>query len=290
MAPGKLHILLIEDNPGDVRLVHEMLSEVPALTFVVTHADRLQRGIALLQEQSFDVLLLDLSLPDSRAVDTLAHVLDLSVGLPVIIVATDDDESLAVRAVASGAQDYLIKGQFNAAMLSRAIRYAMERRYLLVRLETIQREAELNSLEKLSQRGPVSVTAQMYGMMTLREALPNMFEELVGHYEQVIDLAVEQKFYKVTHPLSDKLRGIADQLGFLRAGPRDVVEIHGAALKRRIAASTYARGQVYIDEGRVLALELMGDLVSFYRNYAVGLSRTATLDERLDPPPGREPL
>jgi DNA-binding NarL/FixJ family response regulator len=288
MVSGKIQILLIEDNPGDVRLIREMLSEVSGIVFTVLHADLLQRGVELLQSQPFDILLLDLSLPDSRGIDTLSQVLELSVGVPVIIVATDDDESLAARAVAAGAQDYLIKGQFNAAILSRAVRYALERHSLLVRLHTVQREAELSSLEQLSQRGPVSVTAQMYGAATLREALPDIFQRLVERYEQVIDQAVEQKFYKVNYALSDKVRAIADQLGFLRAGPRDVVEIHGVALKRRMAASRSTRSQVYIDEGRMLALELMGDLVSFYRNYAIGLNRALSSDAHADPSSVRE--
>ena len=106
--------------------------------------------------------------------------------------------------------------------------------------------------------------------MPLRESQPRAFEELEGLYGDVIELALEQRQFKVEHNVSDALRSIADDLGFLRAGPRDVVELHSSALKRKIGESNPAKARAYAEEGRFMALELMGYLVSFYRSYLPG--------------------
>jgi hypothetical protein len=88
----------------------------------------------------------------------------------------------------------------------------------------------------------------------------------VQRYAELLDLAVEQRAYKVEHRLSDALRAVADDLGFLNAGPRDVVELHTAALKQRITGVPALKAQAYIDEARVMVLELMGYLVAYYRS------------------------
>lgn len=122
-----LKILLIEDNPGDARLIREWLREAALLQFQVTHADRLATGLQQLEQQTFDVLLLDLDLPDSRGFDTFLRVKREGPDLPLILLTGLDDAAFALRAVRQGAQDYLVKGQFDGLLLARAIRYSVER-------------------------------------------------------------------------------------------------------------------------------------------------------------------
>jgi response regulator RpfG family c-di-GMP phosphodiesterase len=129
---------------------------------------------------------------------------------------------------------------------------------------------ELELLRRFSLSSRTAVTAQMYGAMPLSKGLPETFEELVGRYANVMDLALEQRAYKVEYKLSEDLRDLGDRLGFLNVGPRDVVDIHSAALKRRIAGIPGRKAQAYIEEGRLTVLELMGYLVSYYRNYSMG--------------------
>ena len=130
-------------------------------------------------------------------------------------------------------------------------------------------DAELTNLARLSGAGPAAVTARSFGMMPLRESLPALFEDLVARYAAVLDQALEQRTYKVKHPISQELRVIAERLGFSRAGPRDVVDVHTVAMRAKSD-----RGQriahAYFEESRVLLLELMGYLASYYRTYAVG--------------------
>ena len=128
-----------------------------------------------------------------------------------------------------------------------------------------QLERELHSLERLSSPVPTATTAQSFGLIPFRQASPDTFNQIVQHYGDVMELALEQQTFKVEHDISGKLRSIADELGAFKAGPRDVVEIHSLALKEKTSDINNARNQAYAEEGRIMVLELMGHLVSYYR-------------------------
>lgn len=127
-----IRILLIEDNPGDARLIKEMLSEASrqgALDqFEVSHVERLQQAITALDRGVFDFVLLDLSLPDSNGLETIRPILALRPELPLVVMSGLGDQILALEAVKAGAQDYLVKGRFDDYSLPRSIQYAIERK------------------------------------------------------------------------------------------------------------------------------------------------------------------
>jgi serine phosphatase RsbU (regulator of sigma subunit) len=126
-TPKTVRILLIEDNPGTARLIRESLSEAPGAAFELQHADRLQAGLKILAQGGIDLILLDLSLPESWGINTLLKVREAAPAVPVIVLTGLDDETDAVTAVQEGAQDYLVKGQVTGSLLVRSIRYAIER-------------------------------------------------------------------------------------------------------------------------------------------------------------------
>jgi diguanylate cyclase (GGDEF)-like protein/PAS domain S-box-containing protein len=136
--PEIIRVLLIEDNPGDARLVKEMLVDAGASKFSLTHAGLLSEGLTLLRNGSHHVILLDLSLPDGHGLDTVKQMCVMVPHLPVVILTGLDDERIAIRAVQEGAEDYLVKGQMDGNLLARAIRYAIERK----RAEEALRESE----------------------------------------------------------------------------------------------------------------------------------------------------
>jgi len=131
---AKLNVLLIEDNPGDARLIRELLAGTGDDRFRLQIAVDLAAGLAQLTAGGADVLLLDLSLPDSQGFDSFASIHDRFPALPIIVLTGLDDETLATRAVREGAQDYLVKGQIDGHLLVRAIRYAIERKQNETRL------------------------------------------------------------------------------------------------------------------------------------------------------------
>jgi PAS domain S-box-containing protein len=120
-------VLLVEDNPGHAHLLREMLARTAPGQFDLTHVQRLSAAIQCLERDAFDLVLLDLSLPDSLGFETFERLHAQAPDAPVIVLSGFDDESLAVRAVREGAQDYLVKGQVDGNLLARAMRYAIER-------------------------------------------------------------------------------------------------------------------------------------------------------------------
>jgi len=123
-----IQVLLIEDNPADARLIEVMLGEAPGLDFKVTWVDNLTAGVQRLAEAKIDVVLLDLGLPESTGLATLQKLFSHAPKVPTLVVLSGlTDEGIAVQALQSGAQDYLVKGQVDSALLVRAIRYAIGR-------------------------------------------------------------------------------------------------------------------------------------------------------------------
>jgi len=128
MSNKSMNILLVEDDPGDVLLIQEMLKEVANADFKLVHTNRLELALQNLLKDPFDAMLLDLGLLDSQGMDTFVTMKQHSPQLPIVILTGLSDEEFAVKAIGEGAQDYLIKGQIDGRLLIRSIRYAIERK------------------------------------------------------------------------------------------------------------------------------------------------------------------
>ncbi len=126
MSNRRIKLLLIEDNAGDVRLLHENLSEDKRTLYDVLVADRLSDGLTLLGKETIDIVLLDLGLQDSQGLDTLTRVIAKAPTTPIIVLTGLNDEALGLSSIQLGAQDYLIKGQAESHLIARSIRYAIE--------------------------------------------------------------------------------------------------------------------------------------------------------------------
>lgn len=135
MSSGTVKVLLVEDDPDDVRLVHEALDESgQSSSFEVAHVTRLRDARERLGRDPFDAVLLDLSLPDSSGLETFHHVEDQAPKVPIVVLTGLDDEAIGLQALDTGAQDYIVKEQLTGQLLVRALRYAVERHRLRVRL------------------------------------------------------------------------------------------------------------------------------------------------------------
>jgi PAS domain S-box-containing protein len=124
----KKRILLVEDNIADARLIREMLHEAGSDRDVLETASRLSEALLLARKAPFDIVLLDLGLPDSQGLETLTTYLESASEIPVIVLTGLADDAISVQAVECGAQDYLVKGRIDGPMLFRAIRYAIGRK------------------------------------------------------------------------------------------------------------------------------------------------------------------
>ena len=139
-------ILLIEDNPNEVRLIREWLRAPRENRFTVESAGRLDTGLKRLSVERYELVLLNLSLPDSKGMTTLQKVRKQAPHVPVIVQGPMTDESLAVNTLKQGAQDYLPKSEMNASLLTRSIRYAIERQRLLEEIRNLSLIDELTGL------------------------------------------------------------------------------------------------------------------------------------------------
>ena len=129
----------MEDNPADARLLREAIKETEDISIILSHADTLTQALARITDDHFDVIMLDLSLPDEEGLETLVRMHAQAPNVPIVVLTGLDDEGLAMRAVREGAQDYLVKGQVTSRVLVRSMRYATERKRAI---EELQRSEE----------------------------------------------------------------------------------------------------------------------------------------------------
>ena len=146
--PLTYKILLVEDNPADARLAREILSEGQSYDFEITDATTLALALTLLGQRSFDVVLLDLSLPDSLGIDGVKRIRAQNDAIPIVVLTGLDDEEAAVSALKQGVQEYLVKGIESAPIMGRAIRYAIERKRIDLLLVQALQQAEVANRAK----------------------------------------------------------------------------------------------------------------------------------------------
>ena len=153
MQPGNkehIKVLLVEDNPADAVLIRSMLSETEGVYPDIRHSKNLSSALESLAERTYDVVVLDLALPDSHGLETFLKVHTQYPEVPVIVMTGTSDEDLAVRAVQAGAQDYLVKGQVECNLLVRSMRYSIGRQKLIAQLEK-----SLNEIRTLKGLVPI---------------------------------------------------------------------------------------------------------------------------------------
>jgi signal transduction histidine kinase/DNA-binding response OmpR family regulator len=184
-----MHILLVEDNLGDARLIREMLRDMPG--FTLTHVSRLSEALNIAHEVTCDLVLLDLSLPDSSGVETVTRVKEHLPRLPLVVLTGSDDEQTGMAAVTAGAQDYLIKGETDRRILQRSLQYARERH----RAEESLRSSEqayrslIDDVFDTSMVG-VLILDRQFQVVWMNEAIEIYFgverEDIVGQDKRVL--------------------------------------------------------------------------------------------------------
>jgi signal transduction histidine kinase len=148
MKQQTVRVLLVERCSEDVELIRQALTSVEGTAFDVGVSDCLQNALIRLMDESIDVVLLDLSLPDSNGLETLRAVIQVVPGLPVVVLAGQSDEELALRAIQEGAQDYLVREKVNRSMLVRVIRYGIERKRAEKEIAEAKKEVEAANASK----------------------------------------------------------------------------------------------------------------------------------------------
>ena len=252
-------LLLIEDNPGDARLVREHLHDTTgAQRFEVNNTPSLAAGIASLDQlPAPDIVLLDLSLPDSFGLETLARWLTAAPALPVIVLTGSDDEALAVNAVREGAQDYLVKGRIDGPVLVQAIRYAIERKKVEEDLRLAKTGLEHRVEERTAELREINLRLQ--GEIAERTLAQQQAAELLKR-EQAARAEVESanrskdEFLAIlSHELRTPLNAILGWSEILRTGDQTPAEvIEGVEVIERNARSQARLVEDVLEVSRII--------------------------------------
>ncbi len=167
-VPESATILLVEDNPGDARLVEILLAESDSLHCQIDHRTTLADGLAALaSDTEYAAVLLDMNLPDSRGFETLTRVLQPYPDNNVILLTGLSDRELGFQAVQAGAQDYLVKGEFDAEILAKSVRFSIERKKVIKRLAQMQSLAQIGNWEYRPTSGFFFASQEMRRMFDL---------------------------------------------------------------------------------------------------------------------------
>jgi CheY-like chemotaxis protein len=262
-APERRSLLLVEDNPADAELVREMLDTgYQSAEYDILHVQKLADAEDLLHSEQVDVVLLDLRLPDASGLDGVKTILNIIPELPIVVLTGMDDEDLALACIDAGAQDYLNKEEMKPLLLKRSIGYAITR---LRESQLRDLRALLDGYKSLSSDGTAtSVTAITAGLGPIRDRIPDTFRTMAEQYLRLLTEYLEQLGYKKEKP-RDFMAALVTRLGDFGAGPRDLIDLHFAALECVVQVESVERARAFVIEGRLLALEMMGLLVDYYR-------------------------
>jgi len=232
MREKLVRLLIVEDNPADLRYVRIMLSGFMEPAFEVEGTNTLAGALAALQRTQYDAVLLDLTLPDSWGLDTIVRLVSGQPQVPVVIMTALVDEDMARLAIQRGAQEYLVKGDFDARLLARCIRHAMERHRLL-RAATLGMWVEPET-GVLSRQGFLAMVGQQLRcarrsgsrLLLLRIDIPTVkaLNGVAGEQAQAAERLVAQAVRSVTREADIVAHVASGELAILALDVSDGVE------------------------------------------------------------------
>ncbi|MEG3987056.1 PAS domain S-box protein [Microcoleus sp. S28C3] len=229
VPPVCLKVLLVEDHPQEAELIEDLLSEIGGVQrILLTKVERLSEAQQRLSQETFDIILLDLSLPDSIGIETVARVQEYGVNVPIVVLTAQNDEELALRLISVGVQDYLVKRKIDSELLIRSIRYAIERQNsqdALRKSEEKYRSVVENSLIGIAIIAPIidREIPQNCNWIEVNDALCN----LLG-YER--DELVQKNWLELTHP--EDLDANLEKISQMLAGTIDGYSLDKRWLKK----------------------------------------------------------
>jgi DNA-binding NarL/FixJ family response regulator len=280
-----LHVTIVEDDPNYTGLLVEAIERSPRMESVIRVHRTLEEALADDATFQHGVALVDLNLPDSNGLTTLRRFRERFTDVPVVVLTGVTDDALAVESIQAGAQDHWVKTDISLKHLPQLLIYAVERFDLQRQLdETRQSERQLReamALERMGSDAPTPVSSALFAPQPLADSAPERLAEFKTAYAKMINDAVEERTFKTDLEVRRRLADLAGELGGYGAGPRDVIQVHTAGMRAALDKNRSTPTTAQMDEGRMLLVRLMGELVAYYRRLAGGLWRAATPGRRL---------
>ncbi|MDD4858759.1 MAG: PAS domain S-box protein [Dehalococcoidales bacterium] len=269
-----MRILVIEDNPGDARLVQETLKEGPG-DYTLEIAERLKAGLDLLNSREFDVVMLDLNLPDSHGLETLTSIQKGFPKMPIVLHTSIDDEELAVQATRQCAEDYLVKGQADNKLLRRTLLNSIERKHMRDELAEIKESLE----RKVKERTFELTTA--YEELWLQSRLLDMAAD-------AISIRNSDHIIIYTNQAASRIYGYSRE-EFLGMKMKSLVEPNEAKHFEERVKTVIAEGKLSLEslhirkDGSIFPVELTTSIVKQQQgDYYVTVARDITARRKTD--------
>jgi signal transduction histidine kinase len=204
-------LLVVEDSPGDARLLREMFSEGTVNSTEMTHVSTMAEAERHLAENVVDIVLLDLGLPDAQGVEAVRRAHRAAPGVPLVVLSGLDDERLAVEALHDGAQDYLIKGQIDSRSLLRALRYAIERKSL----ETAARVLSAN-VDIAREEAVTASAAKATFVANMSHEIRTPLNSIIGFSDLLLDdislTLVQRRYLELVKNAGDALLTVVNDI------------------------------------------------------------------------------
>jgi hypothetical protein len=270
-------ILLAFENDADRVAVRRHIADC---TFAVLEADSIGHALQLLRRKAYACAILEF--PDRRTLDTMDRN---QTGTPIIWIVTDMKAAGEQSVLPEGLQNYWHRDDLSPALFFHCLPLIIDRQKLQRELNESRKPFEKRDLDQeiaslMSWYYRTTATAQTFGLNTVREVAPDKFSGMVDLFGGLIDQSLEEKVFRVPNQSSLVLHELAQKLGLLNAGPRDIIEMYAMALRKKVTPANQLKNRAYVDASRTLALELMGHLVTYYRNLArLAMRREAIPEE-----------
>ncbi|MDY7106871.1 MAG: response regulator [Actinomycetota bacterium] len=284
--PDEVLLLVVEDDPLDAELVEGFARSVVTSDESITSVGTLAAAVGHLATARPDLVLLDLGLPDSQGSDTFFRLHADFPGLAIVVLTGASEVDLGARLVSAGAEDFLAKSDLSPDELRRVVRHAVERCRLRGRLEHLEQERQRNhELQFFGQlaEGDGAVAQQVYGGGPLEQMMPDLHRELSAEFARIVELRLDEDVFEVDRHSDARLRAIAEQMGFLHAGPRDTIALYSELLDDGSAQLSIDRATALQHEGRLALIQLMGFLLTYYRRYALAANRRGPVSREVSP-------
>lgn len=275
MIETAFKVLLVEDNNKFTDLVRDALAcEGTPQEYDIVVVSRMDKALDVADDGGFDLILLGISVPNADSIEDMKSLCIRSQGTPIVVLTGENDTAFASQAIQSGTRDCLCGNEVSAPLLRRVAGYAIERNRIQRRLDELrtktEREEEISKLATLCGPSNLTTTLKSLSSAPLVDARPKEFSAEIKNYGTLLDRLLSASDEDEKNVIKEDLHGLADRLGALNAGPRDLVEIHKAALSQRLQGPFITDSSASIEEGRLLLLQLMGHLVSYYRRLSWG--------------------
>lgn len=244
MGKEVLRVLIVEDKDSDAEQLQSVLADATSLRFEVERTDRLATTLRRLRQGHFDLVLLDLFLPESQGLETLRRVKARNPYAPIIALTRFDDEQTGINAVKQGAQDYLVKGQINSQMLERVITYAVERS----RSEEALR-AKTAELEEANGRLQEADRLKTVFLANMSHELRTPLNSIIGFTGIILQ--------GLTGPISDEQR---EQLGAVKRNGEHLLTL----INELLDLSKIEAGKVELKPTEFSLAEVIGELVASF--------------------------